>query len=97
MWSYLQPMEKSEDLVTGCNQLERVARSGVARPQATGALAWGVEANSFVTVAFCTLFNTVLYCSDVVGLGLTTWLVTLLVARDLFSRCNWRFDLRLPW
>jgi hypothetical protein len=52
--------------------------SGVARPQATGALAWGVEANSFVTVAFCTLFNTVLYCSNVVGLGLTTWLATLL-------------------
>jgi hypothetical protein len=42
MWSYLQSTEKREDLVTGCNQLERVAR-------------------------------------------------------DLYSRCNWRFDLRLPW
>jgi hypothetical protein len=30
--------------------------SGVARPQATEALAWGVETNSFV---YCSLFYTV--------------------------------------
>jgi hypothetical protein len=26
MWSYVQPMEKRENLVIGCNHLERVAR-----------------------------------------------------------------------
>jgi hypothetical protein len=36
-----------------------ILSSGVARSQATGALAWGVETNLVVTVAFFTLFYTV--------------------------------------
>jgi hypothetical protein len=33
--------------------------SGVAKPQAMGALAWGVEGEFFGTVAFSSLFDTI--------------------------------------
>jgi hypothetical protein len=55
--------------------------SGVARPQATGALAWGVEVKPFVTVAYIhclVLFTTV---SKAIGLGRDCWLATLLGSR----------------
>jgi hypothetical protein len=56
------------------------ASSGVARPQAPRALAWGVEIKYFVNCSIFLLFDTVQYCSCEVGPGRNPWLATLLAA-----------------
>jgi hypothetical protein len=47
--------------------------SGVARPQATGALAWGVVMKPFVYCSIFALFGTIYYCSQCSWPG--TWLL----------------------
>jgi hypothetical protein len=56
-----------------------IITSGVARPQTTRALAWGVEIKYFVNCSTFLLFDTVQYCSCDVGPGRNPWLATLLI------------------
>jgi hypothetical protein len=83
------------DVLPGYRWSSRAA-SGVARPHATGALAWGVVMKPFVTVAYLHYLVLFITIASAVGLGRGSWLATLLRAAEAVTELRAAATLHWP-